>query len=337
MLLPQFDYLAPSTLAEALEIKARLGSEAVWLAGGTDLLPRAKQGLAGPSTVISLKNLGDELRGVSVQEGRLVIGAMTTLKQAGAHPEVQARLPGLADALSAIGAETMQQRVGTVGGNLCADTRCLYLNQSKAWRSGLAPCFKLGGEVCHPGGATADRCRSVCQSDGAIMLMALGGSVLLAGDQGRRELPLEEFFTGKGEAPLAMRADELMLNVSVGLEEAGMGSAYHKMALRGAIDFPVLSAGAKVVLEGGVVQSARVSIGAVFAAPLLMSDAVKSLIGHPPTEEAIAEAARRAGSHADPFPVNNLSADLAWRKAMVPVVVRRALTVAVRRAGEAGR
>lgn len=334
MRLPPFDYLAPASLQEALQAKSRLGSTAAWLAGGTDLLPRAKQGLAPFSAAISLKHLRAQLSKVEVQDTRLIIGALTTLQDAAQHPEVSARFVGLSEALASIGAETMQQRVGTVGGNLCADTRCLHLNQSPAWRSGLAPCFKLGGEVCHPGGATADRCRSVCQSDGAVMLMALGAKALVAGPEGEREIPLAEFFTGQGETPISLGEDELLTGVAIDMGSGSLGSAYQKMALRGAIDYPLVSAGAVLAMEQGKVSQAQVAVGAVFAAPLLLTDAVSSLIGREPTPEALAQVAARAGKHADPFPINNVGAELEWRKDMVAVVVRRALTQAAQRAEE---
>jgi len=330
--LPPMDYLAPADLSEALAAKARLGDEAVWLAGGTDLLPRAKQGIAAARTVISLKHLAPELSGVRVQDGRITIGALTTLKAAGEHPELSRRLPGLRDALASIGAETLQQSVGTVGGNLCADTRCLYLNQSPAWRAGLAPCFKLGGEVCHPGGASADRCRSVCQSDGAVMLMALQAEAQVASPQGQRTVALDELYTGKGETPLALQADELLTGVSLELGDDPLGTAYHKLALRGALDYPLLSAAAALWLRDGVVSRVRVALGAVYAAPLVLIDAVAPLVGQEPTPERLAQAARKAGGHAEPFLVDNVGADLQWRKDMVRVVVARALEQAVQRA-----
>ncbi len=334
MSLPSFSYLAPTSLDEALAAKARLGEAGRWLAGGTDLVVRAKQGLAPCRTVISLRHLARELSGLRPEDHELVIGAMTPLKEAGQHPLVREHLPGLAEALAAIGAETLQQRVGTVGGNLAADTRCVYYNQSPFWRTGMAPCFKLGGEVCHPGGAAAERCRSVCQSDGAVMLTALEAEVELAGPEGTRRLGLEEFYTGKGEAPLALEPHELITAVRVPLR-SGEGSAYHKLAWRGAIDYPLVSAAAVVALEAGRVSRVRVVLGAVFAAPLMLKDAVAPMLGAEPEPEAIRAAARRAGSHAEPFIIDNLAAPTAWRRQMVPVVVERALSRAVARAREA--
>lgn len=330
--LPDMDYLAPETLAQALEMKSALGAEAMWLAGGTDLVLRARQRLITPKAVISLKHLADELGQVRQEDGWLHLGAMLPLKEAALSPVVAQRLPGLKEALLSIGAETLQQRVGTIGGNLCLETRCIYYNQSAFFRSGLAPCFKLGGEVCHPGGETADRCRSVCQADGAVMLAALGAKVVLASAQGRRELELEEFYTGRGEEPLALTPDELLVEVKLPLPGAGSGSAYEKLAWRSSLDYPQLSAAAALVLEDGVVREVRLALGGAYAAPLLMKDAVGGLLGNALEDEAIAEAARKAGRHAEVFFIENQSSPAAWRREVVPVAARRALERALARA-----
>lgn len=332
MSLPYFEYLAPQGLAEALELKGLWGQRAAWLSGGSDLLVRAKQGLVSPEAVISLKNLTPELSGLSEEADHLRLGAQTTLHQALNHPLIARELPGLAEALASIGAPTLQQRVATVGGNLCAQTRCLHYNQSALWRAGLAPCFKLGGQLCHPGGATADRCRSTCQSDGAVMLMALGASVVLQSAAGQRTLPLSDFFTGQGERPQDIGPDELLTHIILERSALGLGTAYVKMASRGAMDFPLLSAGAALRIEGGLIASARLALGAVFAAPLVLKTAMDPLLGLPPTPENLAQAAAQAGRDAAPFLIENHWAPAAWRAQMVPVAVARALERAASRA-----
>lgn len=323
------EYFAPSNLTEALDLKARMGTDAVWLAGGTDLLPRARHKLANPKAVISLKKLAGELSGVEEDGGEVVIGALTSLAEAGAHQAISNNLPGLSQALKSIGAPTLQQQVGTVGGNLCADTRCLYYNQSAFWRSGMAPCFKLGGETCQPGGEKAERCRSTCQSDGAVMLAALEARVSLVGNKGERELGLEEFYTGRGEEPLAMGQDELLVNVKIPTPK-GQGSAYCKLAARKAMDYPLISAAAAVRLDpDGVVTGASLALGSVYAAPLMLKEASQSLVGQKCGTKELDAVARKAGSHAQPFFLENHSAPAGWREEMAPVVAMRALTQAL--------
>lgn len=323
------EYFAPSNLTEALEFKARMGADAVWLAGGTDLLPRARHKLANPKAVISLKKLVQELSGVEEEGDGVKIGALTSLAEAGAHQAVANRLPGLSQALKSIGAPTLQQRVGTVGGNLCADTRCLYYNQSAFWRSGVAPCFKLGGETCQPGGEKAERCRSTCQSDGAVMLAALAARVSLAGSGGERELGLDEFYTGRGEEPLAMDPAELLVSVKIPAPK-GQGSAYYKLAARKAVDYPLISAAAAVCLDpDGVVRGASLALGGVYAAPLMLKEASQSMVGQKCGPSEVEAVAKKAGSHAQPFFLENHSAPAGWRQEMAPVVAMRALTQAL--------
>lgn len=323
------EYFAPSNLTEALDLKARMGADAVWLAGGTDLMPRARNKLVNIKAVISLKKLVRELSGVEEDGADVKIGALTSLAEAGAHQAVCNSLPGLSQALQSIGAPTLQQRVGTIGGNLCADTRCLYYNQSAFWRSGVAPCFKLGGEICHPGGASADRCRSTCQSDGAVMLAALDARVSLAAGSGERQLGLDEFYTGRGEEPLAMGPDELLIKVTVPAPKE-QGSAYCKLAARKAIDYPLISAAAAVCLDAdSVVTKASLALGGVYAAPLMLKEASQSLVGQKCGPKEVEAVARKAGSHAQPFFVENHSAPAAWRMEMAPVVAKRALTQAL--------
>lgn len=325
-----FEYQRPASLGEALELKARFGGEAAWLAGGTDLLPRAKQALAKPAMVISLADLAGELGGISQDGGFLTLGSMASLHQVAGHPTVAAKLPGLVRAVRSIGAYTLQRHAGTIGGNVMLETRCLYYNQSEFWRSGLAPCFKLGGEVCHPGGATADRCRSAFSGDGAVMLAALGARVALKSASGSRELPFDEFFTGKGETPTAIAADELLCAIKVPLPPAGEASAYHKVAWRGAVDYPLVSAAARLRIADGQVTEAALYLGAAFAAPLALRDAMNELTGQPASQDSLARAAAKASRHAEPFFLDNLGATREWRAEMAGVAAKRVLFEALR-------
>jgi 4-hydroxybenzoyl-CoA reductase subunit beta len=335
MKLPPFEYLAPPDMASALKAKEAWGENAVWLAGGTDLLVRAKLGLVAPQAVISLKHLAHDFSVITEEDGWLKIGAFAPLGKVAGHARVRELFPGLAEAVASIGAETLQQRVGTLGGNLCAQTRCIYYNQSAFWRSGLAPCFKLGGEVCHPGGSTADRCRSLCQSDGAVMLAALGAEVRLLSVAGERQLGLHDFYTGKGEAPLDLGPAELLSEVLIPLPPAGAGSAYYKLGVRTALDFPMISAAAWLVAENRVVSQARVTLGAAYAAPLPLADAMAPLKGTTISESVLHDTAQLARRHAEPFFIDNQTADTQWRREMVAVVVERALARAAHRAGGA--
>jgi 4-hydroxybenzoyl-CoA reductase subunit beta len=330
--LPRFDYLEPHTLEEALEMRSEAGEKGEVLAGGTDLLVRMKQRLKRPSFLITLKHLR-ELEGVKMEEGELAIGAKTSLRDVIRSPWVQRYANGLAEALSSVGAYTIQHVRGTLGGNLCQDTRCLYYNQSAFWRSGRAPCHKAGGKICYAREGS-DRCRSTNQSDGATALLALDARVTLRSLRGERSIPVSDLFTMKGEAPLDIRSDEILTTIRIPIASQSAASAYERISYRSAIDFPVACAAVLIEAEDKTIKRARIAVGAMGDAPLLMIQAAELLQGKPLEDEGVRKrAARVAMDHASAFAVNNVGATVEWRVSMVEVLVRRAL----RRACEAAR
>jgi len=263
----------------------------------------------------------------------LAIGAKTSLRDVIRSPWVQRYANGLAEALSSVGAYTIQHVRGTLGGNLCQDTRCLYYNQSAFWRSGRAPCHKAGGKICYAREGS-DRCRSTNQSDGATALLALDARVTLRSLRGERTIPVSDLFTMKGEAPLNIRSDEILTTIRIPIASQSAASAYERISYRSAIDFPVACAAVLIEAEDKTIKRARIAVGAMGNAPLLMIQAAELLQGKPLEDEgAWKRAARIAMDHASAFAVNNVGATVEWRVSMVEVLVRRAL----RRACEAAR
>jgi len=331
VIIPEFEYTAPGDLQEALDYLASHGEEAVVLAGGTDLLVRMKQRLAKPRFVVSLRKL-DDLRGIREQDGMIVIGAMTSLMEVLESEVVDKGLPALKQAVAKIGAPTIQHFRGTIGGNLCLDTRCLFYNQSRFWRSGRTPCHKDNGQTCYAE-ENSDRCRSANQSDGACALMALGCDLVLASARGERVLSVEEFFTGKGESPFAARPDEILLTIRVPAAEAGTGSSFQKVAYRSAIDFPLVSTAVWVRVTNGRMEEVRIAVGGAGAAPLLLKEAAATLVGKPFDDPGAVEATSElAKKHASAFMVDNLGSSLEYRQKMVRVLVKRAIKEAVQKA-----
>lgn len=329
MRLFRFDYLEPLSLKEALEMRKRYGERSAILAGGTDLLVRMKQRIQRPSFLISLKNL-KELEGIGLEDGELVIGAKTSLRDVIRSPLVQKYARGLAEALSSVGAYTIQHVRGTIGGNLCQDTRCLFYNQSAFWRSGRAPCHKAGGKICYAREGS-DRCRSTNQSDGATSLLAMGARVTLESLEGVRTVPVSDLFTMKGENPLDIRHDEILTTIRLPIPSKGAASAYERISYRSAIDFPVASACVFLEAEGTTIKKARIAVGAIGNGPLPMKGSAELLEGRSlEDEEAMARAAKMAMDHASAFAVDNVGATVEWRVEMVEVLVRRALKRACR-------
>lgn len=330
MRLPKFTYLEPRELSEALEMRARHGLDCAVLAGGTDLLVRMKQRLVKPKVLLSLKRL-NELVGISIRGDDLVIGSRTTLEEVAGSPLVRQHAPALVEAVRAVGAFTIQHVRGTLGGNLCQDTRCLFYNQSAFWRSGRAQCHKAGGQICYAREGS-DRCRSTNQSDGATSLMALDAKVTLASHTGQRCIPVAEFFTMKGETPLDVGQDEILTEIRIPLETPS-ASAYERISYRSAVDFPIAAAAVWLKVEDGLIARARIAVGAMGAAPLPVPQAAEHLEGKPlDHDQALGRAASVAMDHASAFAVENVGATVEYRVQMVSVLVARALRRAAAKA-----
>ena len=302
MRLPWFEFRAPRSLAEAAKILAGEGPQAMLVAGGTDLIPNMKRRHQSPKTLVSLRGV-PELRALNG-----ALGAGLTLTQLVDSPAVRAKYRGLWQA-AALVATPHLRNMGTLGGNLCLDTRCTYYNQSHEWRKAIDFCLKKDGETCWVATASK-RCVAVSSTDTAPALIALGAAVKLVSAQGERELPAEALYKNDGIDYLARRPDEILSEVKV---PEGWTSSYWKLRRRGSFDFPVLGVAVALKLAGdGTVEAARVALGAAASRPFLVDKAGELLKGRRLTDEAIGEAAALVASRAKPM--DNTDLDLYWRK-----------------------
>jgi 4-hydroxybenzoyl-CoA reductase subunit beta len=320
MRLPPFAYLAPRTVGDALKDLGDHGPEAMVVAGGTDLFPNMKRRQFEPRVLVGLRGIR-ELRGVRGDAGSgLTIGAGTTLTAVATHAAVLAHYPALATAAGLVSSPQLRN-MGTLGGNVCVDTRCNYYNQSHAWRKAIGFCMKKDGDVClvAPG---SPRCWAVSSSDTAPVLWSLGASVRVAGPGGERTLAMPELYRDDGIAYLAKRPDEIVTDVVLPPAE-GWRSVYLKLRRRGSFDFPVLGVAVAARLEGPVVRDARIVLGAVASLPREAARAAQSLIGEPLTDERIARAAELAAGPSKPL--DNTDYTHPYRKRMTRVFVTRAL------------
>jgi 4-hydroxybenzoyl-CoA reductase subunit beta len=325
MRLPKFEHLQPESLEEALDLLSEHGEEAKVIAGGTDLLVSMKHKLLTPKYVLNLKELGLDF----IEEGKegLRIGALTRLTTIIKSPLVQEKLPVLAQAAGYVAAPPLQN-MGTLGGNLCLNTRCFFYNQSRFWRQARPLCFKTGGEMCHvvKGG---DHCYSVYQGDLAPVLIALGARVRLAKKGGEWVIPLLDLYTGQGEKPIGLEAGEILTEVEIPAPAASSwGGDYQKLRYRGAMDFPLVGVAAVLTWNGEGCAEARVVLTAVASAPVVVEEAGKLLEGQKPGEEIIGRAAEAAYEVA--HPVANIGSTPLYRRKMVRVMAKRAIANAVR-------
>jgi 4-hydroxybenzoyl-CoA reductase subunit beta len=327
--LPPFHFVQARSLAEAASVLAGEDASTVRLvAGGTDLWPNMKRRHQKAETVVSLMGIPDlagvHAHGAHGAKAEIRIGATTLLADVAADPVVAGRYPAFVRAVESISSPPLRH-MGTLGGNLCVDTRCTYYNQTEEWRRSIDYCLKAEGTVCWvaPG---SSRCLAHSASDSAPMLAALGARVTLVSPAGERDLPVEELFKDDGIEYLGKRPDEILTGILLPAESAATAcrSAFWKLRRRGSIDFAVLSAAASVWTDpAGIVQKARIFLGAVASAPVAATAAAESLLGKPLTEEHVAVAAKLARDVATPF--DNTDFQAQWRSAMVETYMAGAL------------
>ncbi|MFN0149079.1 MAG: FAD binding domain-containing protein [bacterium] len=320
MRLPLFAYHAPRTLDEAARILDGEGPDASLLAGGTDLLPNMKRRQQTPRAVIALRGVA-ELRGIRwVDGGGLAIGACTTLTEIVRDARARVSTAALWQAAAQIATPHLRN-MGTIGGNLCLDTRCNYYDQNYEWRKAIDFCMKKDGEICWVA-TGSPRCLAVSSTDGAPALMALGARVRLVSRGGERDVALADLYQNDGIHYLTRRPNEIVADVKAPLL-AGWRSAYWKLRRRGAFDFPVLSAAVAARVENGVVLESRIVLGSVASRPLLAPAASEFLAGNRLDDDAIREAAGLAAQIAKPM--DNTDFVLGWRKRMARDLVAHAL------------
>jgi 4-hydroxybenzoyl-CoA reductase subunit beta len=321
MRLPPFEYRSPATLAEAAAMLGESPGDTMLVAGGTDVLPNMKRRQQTPRALIGLRGV-DALRAIDVAvDGVARIGAGVTLTSLVRHEGLRARLPGLWQAVAQIATPHLRN-MGTIGGNLCLDTRCTYYDQSYEWRKAIDFCMKKDGGTCWVA-TSSPTCLAVSSTDTAPMLQALGARVRLVSVGGERWVDVADLYRNDGIHYLTRRPDEVMASIEVPAEP-GWRSSYWKLRRRGAFDFPVLSVAAAVrVGVDGTVQSARVVLGAVASRPMPAPKAEAALINRTMSDAAIADAAD--GAYDVAKPMDNTDFDLVWRKRMARALAGYAL------------
>jgi 4-hydroxybenzoyl-CoA reductase subunit beta len=319
MRLPPFRYLAPRAAREAARILADHGSEAMAVAGGTDLYPNMKRKQFEPKVLVGLRGI-EGARGIAAN-GSLRLGGLATLREVAEDPAVLARWPSVARSAGLVSSPPLRN-AGTIGGNLCVDTRCNYYNQSEFWRASIGYCMKKDGDIClvAPG---SSMCWALSSSDTAPVMISLDAEATLVGPDGERRVRVTDLYGHDGINYLAKKPEEILTEIHVP-DRTGWRSTYRKLRRRGSIDFPILGVAAAVKLgAGGVVEEARIVLGAVDVRPVEAKDAQEFLRGRPLDLETIEMAAGIAYKPA--HPLDNADLVYAWRKRMARIEVARAL------------
>jgi 4-hydroxybenzoyl-CoA reductase subunit beta len=266
--LPNFSLLRPRTLDELICARAENSGSSL-LGGGTDLMVNIRRGIVAPPVLIDVNGVS-ELRGVKADADALEIGAAVTLSDLAAHAGVARHFPVVAQAAAHIAGPT-HRSMGTVGGNLALDTRCIYYNQSEWWRGANNHCLKTTGEICHVAPKSRGVCFATFSGDLAPALLTLDAEIDIAGPAGRRTIPLAELYIGyarqdepvtetrgDGKYFLSLRPGEI-ITAARAKSAPGLRSAYDKIRIRRSIEFPVTGVAVALRREGQKLADLRVA------------------------------------------------------------------------------
>jgi 4-hydroxybenzoyl-CoA reductase subunit beta len=326
MKLPKFEYLIPQSLAEACQAAAAEGLAALIIAGGTDLLQALKYGLKKPSLLIDISSL-PELDFISYSQHQgLTIGPLVTLRRLAAHQAVRDNYPLLAHAALSMGS-TQLQAMGTIGGNICQDTCCIYYNLPPMSRQGLDPCFKLDGGKCHAVKGSKI-CWATYSGDIAPALLALQAELTIAGRDGDKVMPVSSLFSGRGENPHNLQPGQLVKEIHLPPPGDSQG-IYLKLRLRKSIDYPLLGVAVNILSDRSKKKLHEVTLAltAVEKSPLLITA--------PPELAASSDLATQVAIMADAatkiaHPIANTSGySPRYRRQMVKAYVAQAIGLAM--------
>jgi 4-hydroxybenzoyl-CoA reductase subunit beta len=278
--LPEFKVLRPKSAEEA--IAAHLGSErARYISGGTDLIPNVRRGLGDPALLVDLTGIA-ALKQIVRSKSGTRIGAGVTLADLAENEDIAAGYPALVTAAASI-AGPSHRAAGTVGGNLCLDTRCVFYNQSEWWRQSNGYCLKYQGTVCHVA-PKSTYCHAAFSGDLAPVLLVFGAEVEIAGADGTRRVPLPELYGTDGQNYLALERGEFVTAAHLPAEVPP--ATYEKMRVRGSIDFPLAGIAVALIRKGEAVESLAVAVTGTNSRPFLV-DGTEQLVGKALDEEAL--------------------------------------------------
>ncbi len=320
MSLPQFKLLRPRTAQEATELLAKHSSVRI-LAGGTDLIPSMRQKLFEPEYVMDIRHISG-LKGIWTKPDNSVeIGALTPLRDIEHSKVLRETYPVLTEAAATV-ASPVIRNMGTIGGNICLDTRCLWYNQSLTWRKACGFCIKKDGDLCHvaPGGT---KCWAAFSGDTPPALLCLNAEIEIMGPSGTRRLPLLDFYTGLGDNYRKLQRNEILTRVFLPGSMSGYSGLYRKLRIRGSIDYPLAGVAIAMKRPNGHIENAQVALTAVNPAPVIVKRAAETLAGKAMNPELAEMIGDLAAKTAKPLTTSALTPE--YRREMIRVFTKRAL------------
>ena len=325
MLLPQHRYLKPESLEDCLAELSKAGETGQIVAGGTDVIFNMRLKLFRPETVISVRRLPELQQVEQLPDGSIRIGASCRLTDLAEHPLIQERFPALIDSIASVASQHIRN-MGTLGGNICLQTRCWYTNNSEQWRQGKATCFKTEGDICHVIKSAAG-CHAINNADTPLALIAFDASLTIQKSGSQREIPIAEFYNNDGMDHMKLDPDELVTRVTIPPTEDRV--VFLKNASRKGIDFSIGSIAARCdragdgTASGEALKRVTLVLGSLSTAPIVLSEASEIIKAAGLTDTAIEQAIDAVRE--DLGEVTNLYSRAVYKKQLARVLVKRAL------------
>ncbi len=316
----KFEYANPATLQEALSLLGPLWTDAAVLAGGTDLISLMKDGVYAPKRVINIKTI-KELSGLAAGKDGVRIGATYTVDELAENSSIRTQYAALHDAARGI-ASPQIRNMGTVGGDLCQRPRCWYFRAGYGLRPMVGDKSLIAeGENRYHAIFGVSPVYFVSASSFGPALIALGAKVKISSPEGKRELPVEQFFVvpqSGNDREIALKPNEILTEIHVPLTP-NLKSATYEIREREAIDWPLAAASVALKMKGNTVDSGRIVLGAVGPTPYVASAASQMLAGKTINESTAEEIGKAAVADAKPLSQN------AYKVQLAKVAVKRAL------------
>jgi len=283
--MPAFELLQPSSIADAQKLLEHHGRDAWVLAGGMDSFDWLKDRIKKPKVMVDLSGIA-ELKGIRATSDGIEIGAMTTLTEVVRHPLVREKYRLLAESAELVASPQIRNQ-GTIGGNVSQDARCWY------YRAGW-PCYRAGGNVCYadtPEGRNrehailhAERCVAVNPSDTAPALIAVDAKFVILTPNGELVIDAEDYFIGPDidiTSLHVLKPGDLLTAIRIPSLWAGAQFYFEKVRDRNVWDFPLLNVASAMVISNGVIDKIRIAVNGAAARPLRLTGVEDAVRGKP--------------------------------------------------------
>ncbi|HET8584350.1 MAG TPA: 4-hydroxybenzoyl-CoA reductase subunit beta [Casimicrobiaceae bacterium] len=312
-----FELKRPASVAEASALLAT--SRARVIAGGTDLVPNLRRGIEAPATLVDVTGIA-ALDTLDLDANPRVIGASVSLARLAGDSRIAREYPALAQAAAEVAAPA-HRNAGTLGGNLCLDTRCVFYNQSEWWRASNGYCLKRGGDTCHVA-PQGKRCHAAFSGDVAPALIVLGAEVEIASANGTRTLALAQLYRDDGAKHLALEPGEFIVAVQLPPASRERRSAYRKARVRGSVDFPLAGVAIAVSFDAARIAAIRVALTGTNSHPLALAG-TDALVGQVVDEATLAALGKLVAKQVSPMRTTVTASN--YRRQVASVLAQRLL------------